>query len=637
MVTPSISSTTYEYNDANQRIKATALDGSYWTYGYDSLGQVTSAVKRHADTTPRPGHNFSYEFDDIGNRTETTLNNLRSIYSPNLTNQYLSRSTPPAIPVLGTAASAATVKVNGETAANRAGAWFYHELALDGSGASQYLQFPVSATTEQGGPPATSELVRSETRETFVPASPENFLHDADGNLTQDGRWTYTWDAENRLIGMETRPEIVTAAPGLPRQRLTFTYDAQGHRIGKKLETNTSGWTVTYEKRFVYDGWNLVAELDWNSSASTFSLNSSFAWGLDLSSSTHNAGGIGGLLWVATGSASYSSAYDGNGNIIAWVDLNTGAKVAENDYDAFGNVIKVAGTNPVHFGFSTKYEDSETGLLYYGFRYYAPSTGRWLNRDPIGERGGLNAYGMVNGDAINQWDYLGLESYYIPWPNLTMRLPPYQDDAGNNYTPPSGATQAGMLNFNLDLNSERALFTVNIVARTNESTIKIWKDAVRGRWSNRFKICCTCLSAPIPIQVELRVNEDFGAQPFAHVAVINSRGGDAFNWGIAGDAGDIGDTAAHEVGHHLGAPDRYQLPNTSNISVSFPYVSPGGSTFYPAPGTKGQGIMNNSSELPHQIDYQSMWKVIMHELQKSGKLSDSYACILTPMSKPCPK
>ena len=36
---------------------------------------------------------------------------------------------------------------------------------------------------------------------------------------------------------------------------------------------------------------------------------------------------------------------------------------------------------------STKYTDSETGLLYYGYRYYLPETGRWVSRDPLGEFG----------------------------------------------------------------------------------------------------------------------------------------------------------------------------------------------------------------------------------------------------------
>ena len=49
-----------------------------------------------------------------------------------------------------------------------------------------------------------------------------------------------------------------------------------------------------------------------------------------------------------------------------------------------------------------------SGVIYYGYRHYDPVTGRWPSRDPIGERGGINLYGMVGNDALNNSDYLGL-------------------------------------------------------------------------------------------------------------------------------------------------------------------------------------------------------------------------------------
>jgi RHS repeat-associated protein len=61
------------------------------------------------------------------------------------------------------------------------------------------------------------------------------------------------------------------------------------------------------------------------------------------------------------------------------------------------------------FAFSTKYEDTETGLLYYGYRYYGPEMGRWISRDPISERGGINMYGVASNDIINRVDILGLQ------------------------------------------------------------------------------------------------------------------------------------------------------------------------------------------------------------------------------------
>jgi RHS repeat-associated protein len=59
--------------------------------------------------------------------------------------------------------------------------------------------------------------------------------------------------------------------------------------------------------------------------------------------------------------------------------------VGNYEYGPFGEVIRQTGpmakANP--FRFSTKYQDDETDLLYYGLRYYTPSTGTWPSRDPL--------------------------------------------------------------------------------------------------------------------------------------------------------------------------------------------------------------------------------------------------------------
>ena len=51
----------------------------------------------------------------------------------------------------------------------------------------------------------------------------------------------------------------------------------------------------------------------------------------------------------------------------------------------------------------------ETGLYYYKYRYYDPVTGRWLSRDPIGERGGWNFYKFVDNKPVQNIDILGLK------------------------------------------------------------------------------------------------------------------------------------------------------------------------------------------------------------------------------------
>ena len=58
--------------------------------------------------------------------------------------------------------------------------------------------------------------------------------------------------------------------------------------------------------------------------------------------------------------------------------------------------------------FSTKYSDDESGLYYFGHRFYSPRLARWLSRDPIGEDGGLNQYAYCGNGSMNNVDPYGL-------------------------------------------------------------------------------------------------------------------------------------------------------------------------------------------------------------------------------------
>ena len=64
--------------------------------------------------------------------------------------------------------------------------------------------------------------------------------------------------------------------------------------------------------------------------------------------------------------------------------------------------------NPLRF--STQFTDEETGLIYYGYRYYSPSLGRWINRDPIEEQGGLNLYSFCADNPLTVIDTDGREN-----------------------------------------------------------------------------------------------------------------------------------------------------------------------------------------------------------------------------------
>jgi len=127
------------------------------------------------------------------------------------------------------------------------------------------------------------------------------------------------------------------------------------------------------------------------------------------------AGGIGGLL-SRTRSAGNTEFYfyDANGNVAQLVDTN-GAKTATYEYDPFGRLRSSSGDNP--FKFSTKYFDDESELAYYGYRYYSPEMGRFVSRDPIGERGGEHLSRFVDNNPITYFDPHGLflQQLLVQW------------------------------------------------------------------------------------------------------------------------------------------------------------------------------------------------------------------------------
>ncbi len=209
--------------------------------------------------------------------------------------------------------------------------------------------------------------------------------YNANGNMRTFDGWTYTWNAENRLF----RAEKGTT-------KVEFAYDYLGRRIEKKVY---SGNTLKTHLKFVYDGYKLVAELNgMNSNA----LVRRYTWnagstGLDTPLAVHDAGT----------NTTYFYRTDANKNVVA---LTTSTAVAAwYEYDPYGKVISSSGdfaeTNPIRF--SSEYADSETGLVYYNYRYYNPTIGRWLSKDPIAENGGVNLYNFVENNPVNAWDWLG--------------------------------------------------------------------------------------------------------------------------------------------------------------------------------------------------------------------------------------
>ncbi|HUP80551.1 MAG TPA: RHS repeat-associated core domain-containing protein, partial [Pirellula sp.] len=399
-------STTYRYNEINQRTQARLESGEFWSYRYDSFGQVKSGKKRFEDSVPVPGQQFEYGFDSIGNRISTANGgdengiNLRSAaYTNNTLNQVTSRTNPNKIDLIGIATTDASVSINGSSSSIfRRETYFRKEQLLTNN------TFPEIVVAASNG-----TVTNTVSGNNFVPPVLETFGYDLDGNRTNDGRWNLTWDAENRLVQMESKSD----APTNSYRKLVFDYDHLGRRIRKTVCENGST-TPTKNLKYIYDRWNLLAELN----ATNNAVVCSYVWGPDQSGTSQGYGGVGGLIaFRDSGGEAHYAGYDGRGNVSVLVKSSTGNVSGEYEYGPFGEVIKVSSStaelNP--FRFSTRYYDTEVNMIYYAFRYLDYTSGRWLNRDPIEESGGINLYIGLKNDGINRFD---------PWGKSNVNDPP---------------------------------------------------------------------------------------------------------------------------------------------------------------------------------------------------------------------
>lgn len=421
----------YDPVHPQRRVKTASLLPGYpgWAHDYNARGEVTGASRgtgNLASLTAVDGQTWGFSYDAIGNRTASTrgvpgdgTGGVRATtYVANELNQYDSIARPNALEVTGvTLPDVPRVAVNGQPPGSGRppsnGEPGGFALWLDDiAGGAQDGNWPQVdlLVKNPGAGHQGADLQFTRSGRTLVRPS-EALVYDADGNLTSDGVFSYTWDGENRLIKAEMKTANVPAE--MPLVKIECRYDAQGRRFMKRI---TRG-TYMLERFYWYDGWNVMAETTWNQ------VINHYVWGTDLSGTMQGAGGVGGLLGVASNSFttvlnSYKNLAlvcgDVNGNVTGLIAASDGALVARYDYDPFGNLVtdwrdpSRRDVPQCPFLFSTKYRDAETGWYYYGFRYYSPEMGRWPSRDPIGEHGGLNLYVMCENNTVNGIDYLGL-------------------------------------------------------------------------------------------------------------------------------------------------------------------------------------------------------------------------------------
>ena len=214
----------------------------------------------------------------------------------------------------------------------------------------------------------------------------------------QPGDYAYTW-LPNGMLGSVTRPD---------GNVVTFKYDALGRRMEKTFKGRVH--------RYLWDGDVVLHEWEYSEAERPQQIvsengemsfdrpeptNDLITWVYDPDSYVPTAKLVDGKR--------YSIVSDYIGRPVQAYD-ERGTVVWQADYDSYGNLLHLKGDRDfVPFRQLGQYEDGETGLYYNRFRYYDPNTGGYISQDPIGLVGNNpTLYGHVSDTNISV-DILGLQ------------------------------------------------------------------------------------------------------------------------------------------------------------------------------------------------------------------------------------
>jgi RHS repeat-associated protein len=426
-----INSHSYQLNQASQRTQQVFTAGNFVNYTYDNMGQLQSATgKESGGSTNRLQEQLRYVYDAVGNLNYRTNNALVQTFIVNSLNEFTNVSRSGTLTVEGTTTSPATnVTVNGQAAALYRDATFATAGFIPANGTNTFTAI------------AKDSYGRGDTNVSvsYLP-SPVAYTYDSNGNMTGDGSRCFAYDDENQLVSV-----WITNV-----WRSDFVYDGKmRRRIRCEYTWSGSAWVTNAVILYVYDGNLVIQERNINNLPAV-----SYTRGRDLSGTLQGGGGIGGLLArsdLTTISPQHSYYHaDGNGNISCLINAIQ-AVVAKYLYDPYGNILSQSGSlaSVNLYLFSSKEFHLNSGLVYYLYRFYEPSLQRWLNRDPIGESGGLNLYEFARNEIPDYVDTDGcapkstsnptpdpLPVFDPPWPptptltaNLTAKSTPKRPTA----------------------------------------------------------------------------------------------------------------------------------------------------------------------------------------------------------------
>ncbi|MGN9912562.1 RHS repeat-associated core domain-containing protein [Phytohabitans sp. LJ34] len=243
--------------------------------------------------------------------------------------------------------------------------------------------------------------------------------YDLDGNLTSDGRATYTWNARGQLTA--------TTAGG---PTTSYTYDPLGRRAS---QIEATGSTTSY----VYDGLNPVQE----------------KVGATVTAQTIS-GRVDEVFYRTSGGTIRRLLTDGLGNTVA-VANGTGDIQARYAYDPFGRTTVAGNDGGNPYRYTGREQDGPDSLYHYRARYYSPTLQRFISEDPVGFAGGdANLHRYVGNAPTYLTDPLGLKPAVRGCTSISFgcgkatTAANWVDEGGfQNSTPPAPSTQGAWFRY----------------------------------------------------------------------------------------------------------------------------------------------------------------------------------------------
>lgn len=270
-----------------------------------------------------------------------------------------------------------------------------------------------NVVTEEYGYDATGRLIEAKRN-----GNPTLYQYDANGNRTQTGNVTASYDAQDRLINNgaitythNTDGDLQTKFQG--GQTTQYHYDTLGNLIRVQLPSDNVEYVLDGNDRRVARKLNNVITHRWLYQGSFTPIAEINAQGEIVARYVYGSRDhVPEYIFTAT--AVYRLVVDQLGSVRLVVNAQTGEIVQQLSYDAWGNVLQDTSPGLQPFGFAGGMYDPQTSLVHFGAREYDPSIGRFLSKDPLGFASeDTNFYTYVYNDPVNKIDPSGLFMNFV--------------------------------------------------------------------------------------------------------------------------------------------------------------------------------------------------------------------------------